>query len=290
MRNARSGGRRLPPAAVLGLVPFVGYTMVFLVVPAMSVVIGAFSDGAGNPTTANLVAALQEPYLTGLLTSLELSLVTAILGVVLGVLLANAVVNSPRAGGLRHVVSSASAVFAHLGGVPLAFMFIASIGSLGLVTRGLQAVGIDLYAAGFSLFSFAGIVVVYVYFQVPLMVLIITPALDGLRPQWAEAAHNLGATRLQYWRHVAGPVLLPALLGSLLLLFANSFAAYATAAALTNGGIPLLPIQIGSLLSGNVLAGQENLGQALGLEMIVVVAAVMAGYGLLQRRASRWLS
>ncbi len=284
------GGRRKPSAAVLGLVPFFAYTSVFLVLPTVSVVVGAFTDSAGRFTLGNLSAALQEPYLTALLTSLKLSLVTAVLGVLLGALLANAVVTSPRAVLLRHVVSSASGVFAHLGGVPLAFMFIASIGSIGLVTRALQAIGLDLYATGFSLFSFAGIVVVYVYFQVPLMVLVITPALEGLRPQWAEAAHNLGATRPQYWRYVAGPVLLPALLGSLLLLFANSFAAYATAAALTNGGVPLLPIEIGSLLSGNVIAGQENLGKALGLEMIVIVAALMGGYTLLQRRASRWLS
>lgn len=262
----------------------------FLLLPTVSVVTGAFTDGAGRLTTDNLTAALQEPYRSGLISSLQLSLVSAVLGVLLGLLLANAVVSSPRSGALRHVVSSASGVFANLGGVPLAFMFIASIGSIGLLTRILQSLGIDLYAGGFSLFSFSGIVVVYVYFQVPLMVLVITPALDGLRPQWAEAAQSLGATRRQYGRYVAGPVLLPALLGSLLLLFANAFAAYATAAALTNGGVPLLPIQIGSLLSGNVLTGQENVGKALGLEMIVVVALLMTAYGLLQRRTSRWLT
>lgn len=290
MARRSGGGRRLPSAAVLGLLPFIAYSAVFLLLPTASVVAGAFTDPAGHLTGANLTAALQEPYLSGLRTSLELSLVSAALGVTLGLALAHAVTTSPRSGALRHVVSSAAGVFANLGGVPLAFMFIASIGSIGLVTRALQAIGVDLYASGFSLFSFSGIAVVYVYFQVPLMVLVITPALDGLRPQWAETAHTLGATRRQYWRYVAGPVLLPALLGSLLLLFANAFAAYATAAALTNGGVPLLPIQIGSLLSGNVLANQENVGKALGLEMILVVAVVMAGYALLQRRTTRWLS
>lgn len=278
-----------PGRALLGLVPFLAYTGAFLLVPAVSVMVGAFRDDRGAPTLANLRTSMTGVYLTSFQRSLELSALTALIGAVLGTLLAQVVLGSPRRGILRHVVSSASGVFANLGGVPLAFMFIGTVGSYGLLTQWLAHAGIDLYAQGFTLFSFTGIALVYVYFQVPLMVIVITPALEGLRVQWAEAAVNLGATRAQYWRYVAGPVLAPAFLGGLLLLFANAFAAYATAAALTSGTIPLVPLQIGSLLSGNVLTGQENLGKALGFDMIVVVGLVMAGYGLLQRRSSRWL-
>lgn len=274
---------------LLGIVPFVGYVTLFLLVPAVSVVTGAFTSTAGGFTTANLTQSVQGVYRTALVTSIQLSLLTAVVGAVLGLLLAYAVVTSPRSGLLRHLVSSAAGVFAQLGGVPLAFMFIATVGSVGIVTKGLAAVGWDIYRGGFSLFSFTGIALVYIYFQVPLMVIVITPALDGLRIQWSEAAASLGATRLQYWRHVGGPLLLPAFLGALLLLFANSFSAYATAVALTTGVVPLVPVQIGSLLSGNVLSGQENLGKALGLGMIVVVAVVMGLYAWLQRRTSRWL-
>ena len=127
------------------------------------------------------------------------------------------------------------------------------------------------------------------YFQIPLMVLVITPALEGLRPAWREAAHGLGAGSWTYWRLVGLPVLAPSVLGAVLLLFGSGFSAYATAQALTSGSVALTPIQIGSFLSGNVISGQENVGKALGLGMIVIVGVVMIIYVLLQRRASRWL-
>ena len=199
----------------------------------------------------------------------------------------SAVSASPPGGALRQVVSTASGVLAYFAGVPLAFAFIAAIGSQGLVTKWLGALGLDI--SGFSLFGFAGITLVYLYFQIPLMVLVIFPALEGLRPQWQEAASNLGASRWQYWRLVGGPLLLPPFLGALMLLFANAFAAYATAAALTNGIIPLVPIQIAAVMSGNVAVGQENLGNALGLGMILIVGLALAGYAWMQRRTSRWL-
>jgi putative spermidine/putrescine transport system permease protein len=130
---------------------------------------------------------------------------------------------------------------------------------------------------------------VYMYFQIPLMVLVILPALEGLRPAWREAAHNMGARTWQYWRYVGGPVLLPSFLGCVLLLFGAAFSAYATAEAMTGGTIALTPIQIGALLNGNVLAGQQNVGKALGLFMVLIIAVVMIVYTLLQRRAARWL-
>lgn len=133
------------------------------------------------------------------------------------------------------------------------------------------------------------VVLVYLYFQVPLMVLVILPALEGLRPAWREAAENLGARGWQYWRHVGGPVLFPSFLGCVLLLFGSAMSAYATAEALTSGTIPLTSIQVGSFLNGNVIAGQESTGKALALGMIVIIAVVMAAYALLQRRAARWL-
>ena len=115
------------------------------------------------------------------------------------------------------------------------------------------------------------------YFQIPLMVLVILPSLEGLRrPAWREAASNLGASSWQYWRYVGGPVLMPAFLGCVLLLFGSALSAYATAQALTSGSIPLTSIQIGSFLNGNVLAGQTNVGKALALAMVVIIAIAMS--------------
>ena len=180
-------------------------------------------------------------------------------------------------------------VFANFGGVPLAFMFIATLGLTGIGTQWLNDLSINLYSHGFTLYSFEGVALVYMYFQIPLMVLVTLPALEGLKSSWREAAENLGAHSWQYWRHVGIPVLMPAILGSTLLVFGFGLSAYATADALTAGTIALTPIQIGSFLNGNVLAGQENVGKALALGLIVISAIAMTLYVVLQRRASRWL-
>jgi putative spermidine/putrescine transport system permease protein len=275
--------------ALLGLVPFAAYLLVFLGGPLYFVISGALSDPDGRPTLANVVAALTEPqYHAAFAGSLLISAVTAVVGAVFGTFLAQAVVTARPGSPLRRIVSTASGVLAYFGGVPLAFAFIAALGQTGIATLWLRAVGLDLYAAGFRIDSLTGLGLTYVYFQVPLMVILVTPALEGLLPQWREAAENLGASAWEYWRHVALPMLAPALAGATLVLFGNAFAAYATALALTSGSIPLVPTAIASALSGNVLAGRQNVGLALGLTMVVMIAVVMVAYLLLQRHAARW--
>lgn len=275
--------------AALGVAPFAAYLLVFLGGPLFFVVSGALSTPDGRPTLDNVVASLTEPqYRAAFASSLWISAVTAVVGAVCGAFLAQAVLAGRPDGPLRRVVSTASGVLAYFGGVPLAFAFIAALGQTGLATLWLREAGLDLYAAGFRIDSLTGLTLTYVYFQIPLMVILITPALEGLRPQWREAAENLGASAWAYWRHVALPVLAPALGGATLVLFGNAFAAYATALALTSGQIPIVPTAIAAALSGNVLAGQQNVGLALGLVMVLVIAVVMAGYLWLQKRASRW--
>lgn len=275
-------------AAAAGIAPFGLYTMLFLVVPAAAVAVEAFRSPSGHWTWANISIATHGVYAHGFITSIELSVLTSIIPGILGLVVANAVLTS-RGRVLRRIVSTASGVFAQFGGVPLAFLFIATLGTTGLVTDWLKALGFDPWDHGFDLYKLLGVAIVYTYFQLPLMVLVITPALEGLRPAWREAASGLGARGWQYWRYVGGPVLFPSFLGGVLLLFGGSLSAYATAEALTSGSIPLTPIQIGSFLNGNVIAGQQNVGKALGLGLVVIIAVVMVFYFFLQRRASRWL-
>jgi putative spermidine/putrescine transport system permease protein len=173
--------------------------------------------------------------------------------------------------------------------VPLAFAFIAALGELGVATLLLKHIGIDLYAHGFTISSILGVGLCYVYFQIPLMIILITPALQGLRPEWEEAAQSLGASKFAYLRHVAVPVLAPSVLGASLILFGNAFSAYATALALVGSTLNIVPAQIDDALNGNVLVNADRLGMALGVEMIAVVLVVMVGYWVLQRRARRWL-
>jgi putative spermidine/putrescine transport system permease protein len=275
----------------LGVLPFGVYVALGLGAPTVAIAIAAFQGSNNNAATlSNIHAAVQGTYLTGLENSLELSLVCAILPGILGLLIAYAIFTAKRGNVLRRVVITASGVFANFGGVPLAFLFIAALSTTGVVTGWIKDVtGVEIWDHGFTLYDVHGIFLSYVYFQTPLMVLIILPALEGLRPAWREAAQNMGAGTWKYWRYVGGPVLFPSFLGCLLLLFGTSLSAYATAEALTGGTVSLTSIQIGALLNGNVIAGQENLGYALGLIMIVIIAIVMILYTFVQRRAARWL-
>jgi putative spermidine/putrescine transport system permease protein len=300
--------RRIPVAG-LGLLPFFGFIGLVFLVPIGFILFEAFRktvNGAAHrdPVTqqfvhtskttftgANVSSSLHGIYLTSLETSVQLSAVVAVVGAVLGVLLASAVANT-NSGLLRQIVTSAAAVLANFGGIPLAFLFIATLdANAGVLTTFLQDhFGFSLIDdAHIQLAHLSGLALVYLYFLVPLMVLVMTPALEGLKPQWGEAAENLGASRWHYWRLVAGPVLLPSFLGSVLLLFCSSFSAFATAYAI-NSSFPLVTIRIQAVLSGNVLSGQENLGAALALDMIVIVLPLTIIYQLLQRRTSRWLA
>ncbi|MFY0514924.1 ABC transporter permease subunit [Streptomyces anulatus] len=270
------------------VVPFFAFLAVCFGLPAGTMVYGAFTvvdpaSGTGRFSTENVSGSLSGAYATGLTGSVELSLMTALLATVIGTLIAQAVVTSPRPA-LRGIVVSAGGVLANFSGAPLAFAFIATLGTTGTVT---QLFHLD--RTGFSLYSFTGLVLAYLYFMVPLMVVTVLPALDGLRAQWQEAAASCGATRGQYWRHVGIPVLTPALLGGAVLMFGTAFASHATAAVMVGSSQPLITIQIANALNGNVLVGQENLALAMSLNMVVIALLVMAVQIPLQRRSTRWL-
>lgn len=245
---AASVKRRPRPGGWLAVLPLLAFVAVAFGLPAVAMLNGAFTvkdpaTGATSYTTANMTASVQGAYFTAMLGSVKLSAVSAGLAAVLGLPLAQAVVTS-RFPALREAVLTASGVLANFGGVPLAFAFVATLGNSGVLTRQL-----GLTDKGWDLYSFWGLVIVYLYFLIPLMVLTITPALDGLRVQWREAAQNNGATGIQYWIHVALPVLAPSLLGGLVLLFGSAFAAYATAAAMVGSSIPLVTLQIADAIS-----------------------------------------
>lgn len=280
---------------VLGALPFFLYVAVFLLLPIGVLAVEAFR--ATDPltfeetwSTASIEAATQGAYRRAYVGSLQLSAVTAVLGAVLGLAVAIAVLRARRGRLLRRLVLTASGVLANFGGIPLAFAFLATIGSNAGVVTLLLTDTLGLGLGGFSLFSLTGLALVYLYFLIPLMVLTITPALEALQPQWREAADNLGASGWQYWRHVGGPVLAPPVIGATMLLFASAFAAYATARALVGSSIPLVTLQIANALSGDVVVGSENLGKALALGMVLLIGLVMLFYAWVQRRTQRWLT
>ncbi|WP_181311473.1 ABC transporter permease [Nocardioides campestrisoli] len=282
-------GRRFGVGPSVGLLPFLVFVTAFLVVPTITVVIGAFQDADGGFSFEKIEALGGETALRALWQSVLLSASSAAIGAVLGALLTYLVISSPPASLARRVITSICSVLAQFGGVTLAFAWMATLGFGGLLTNLLADVlGMDATGSGW-LYDLPGLILVYTYFQIPLMVIVFLPAMEGLRPQWREAAVNLGASTRQYWTQVAFPLLRPAFLGSALLLFANAFAAYATAAALVSQGAPITPLLIRSALTSEVVLGQANFAFALALQMILVVVVVMVGYALLLRRSSRWL-
>jgi len=275
----------------LGVLPFAMFVALFLLWPTVLVVLGAFENPeTGGLTLANLAQASQGTYLQTFVNSVVLSTITAVLGAVFGGLLAWAISVGRRDGVLRRLVLAGSGTLAQFGGVMLAFAFLATFGFNGLVTLFLQQrLGVDTFAWGGWIYEMPGLVLVYTFFQIPLMVIVFLPAVDGLRPQWREACESLGGSSWTYWRQVGFPILWPSFLGATLLLFANAFSAYATAKALISQASPLVPLRIGTFLTSEIVLGEANVGKALAFGMIVIVALTMTFYAMLQRRTSRWL-
>jgi len=268
-------------------VPFFAYTTAFLLLPAGAVLVGAFQDKQDKFTLDNVRLLFHHPYIDAYQTSIEISIVTAVLGGIAGLFIAYAAIRAGTPRWIRAGLITFAGVAANFGGIPLAFAFIATLGQLGIVTVFLRNHGYDLTAHGFTLYGKTGVELAYLYFQLPLMILVIAPAIDGLRKEWREASANLGGSQLQFWRYVGVPVLMPSLLGAIILLFGNAFAAYATAYSLTSGTVNLVPILIGAYYSGNVL-NNPHLAQAMAFGMFVVLALMMLIYIPLQRRAARW--
>ena len=272
----------------LGLVPFLLFCLLFEILPAIIIIQGSLSDNTtGAPTLDNFRHMFSAENLHAFGTSITISLVTALIGGVFGALAAYGVYNL-RTSWLRNLLIGFSSIAANFAGVPLAFAFVATLGVTGYVTVSLQNwLHLNLYDLGFSIYQFWGLVLVYVYFQLPLMILVTLPALSALRPEWREAATNLGASNFTYWRRVALPILSPSLVAAMMLLFANSFGAFATAFALAQGNINLVPILINFVVNGNVSV-DFGLGDALAVGMIVVLLVAISLYTAMLRRVNTW--
>jgi putative spermidine/putrescine transport system permease protein len=288
---ARSGFpfrfRRRSVLLWLPVLPFFLYIGIFLLLPFAALVVGAFQTDSGAFTLDNITQLFNAENRTAFITSIEISVATALTGGICGLLVACAAVKEGAPRWVRPLLVTFSGVAANFAGVPLAFAFVATLGTTGIVTAWLNEHGVQLYQSGFTLYSFAGLTIVYTYFQLPLMILVITPALDGLRREWREAATNLGASSRQFWQWIGLPILGPSVLGAMVLLFGSAFAAYATATALVGSELSLVPILIGRVLTGDFTADPQ-IANALAFGMIVIISLTMTVYALLQHRVGRW--
>lgn len=291
---AVSGPRRdwlgaIASAGTLGIAPFLIFALLFLLLPTLGLVSGAFFDANGHFTFANFGQLTQPAIVSAYLISIEVSAASALLGAAAGLIIALAIGRGGLPSWIRSTALTFSGVASNFAGIPLAFAFIATLGRLGLVTVLLRTYfDFNIYRYGFNLLSFWGLTITYLYFQIPLMVLIVMPAVDGLKREWSEAAETLGASTIQFWRYIGLPVLWPTILGTLALLFANAFGAIATAYALTGSSLNIVPILLYAQIRGDVLHN-ENLGAALALGMIVITGGANILYIVLRMRAERWL-
>jgi putative spermidine/putrescine transport system permease protein len=284
-----NGSLRLPTQWI-GVAPFFIFAVLFLVLPTMYLIVGAFQTPDGSFTLDNVFKLFQQDNIrASYWISIKISFWSSILGALAGLAIAMAIVRGGLPEWVRSSTMTFSGVASNFAGVPLAFAFLATLGRLGLVTIILRDVfGFNLYATGFNLLSSWGLIAVYLYFQIPLMIVIITPALDGIKKEWGEAAATLGATNAQYWRMVVIPVLWPSFLGTLVLLFANAFGAIATAYAFTGSSLNIVPISLYAQIRGDVL-GDPNLGYALAFGMIFITGVANVFYIWFRTRSERWL-
>lgn len=289
--NNRTGSRYWSSkSAYLGVLPFFLFTGVFLLYPTINVVLGAFQDQKNRFSTKILFGLLQSSTARHAFSnSLQLSFKTAIAGSILGGLFAWALTTG-KPGGIFYRVSVAlSSVLAQFGGVMLTFAFLATFGFNGVVSGlAIKFAPNSFLASSSWLYELNGLIVVYTFFQIPLMVLVFLPTIQNLKPNWREASDSLGGSTLEYWMRVGIPVLTPSFVGAALLLFVNSFSAYATAATLINLSDFLTPLEIATALNSETGGANPAEAKSLALYMVIVVIIVMFLYSLLRRRVSKW--
>jgi putative spermidine/putrescine transport system permease protein len=298
MSDHAVAGKTAPPAEArsmrlptqwLGVAPFFIFAIMFLILPTLYLMLGAFQNDAGEFTLENIVALAQPSIVAAYWISIKVSLASSLIGAFAGLAIAIAIVRGGLPDWIRSATLTFSGVASNFAGVPLAFAFLATLGRLGLATVILNTLfGLNIYAHGFNILSFWGLTLTYVYFQIPLMVVIIVPAIDGLKKEWGEAAATLGATMSQYWRMVVIPVIWPSFLGTVILLFANAFGAIATAYALTGSSLNIVPILLYAQIRGDVLHN-AHLGYAIAFGMIVITGLANVFYIWFRTRSERWL-
>lgn len=291
--NSTVGGALRPPQRFrfghwLGVLPFFVFSALFLIGPTLVLAYRSLEAVGGGLTLENYLLLTSETVMSSYGMSIKISLTTAVLGGLIGFFIAWLVSMGGLPARFRLLTTTFSGVASNFAGVPLASAYVFTLGRVGVITALFKLIEVDIYKSGFSLYSFLGLTIVYLYFQIPLMVLTILPAIDGLKREWREAAENLGATSVQYWWHVALPVLTPSILGTMILLFGNSFGAHATAYALTGGLFNLATLLIGQQISGDVLHN-PGLGYAVAMGMVIIMGASIFVYSILQRRSERWL-
>ncbi|MFA0441771.1 ABC transporter permease [Vibrio sp. 10N.286.49.C2] len=256
----------LKPAILL--VPFTLFFYWFQLAPMGWVFLNSFQYD-GEFSFENYLEVFDSSFM---MQAFSNSIWLAIWSSVIGLFIAALLVSSLRRvdSKLRDGVIAFTNMSSNFAGVPLAFAFIIILGVNGAVTLLLKQYGI---IEEFNLYGKWGLLVIYIYFQIPLGVLLLYPAFDALQDDWQSASALLGAKTWQYWTQIGFPVLSPALLGTLIILVANAMGAYASVYALTAGNYNVITVRIASLVSGDLFL-EPNLAAAISVILMAILAFI----------------
>ena len=266
---------------LLALVPFLIVAMLYEIVPLITVIVKSFQpDGGTGFTLENYQSVFSKLlYQKAIINSIKISLTSAVAGIIIAFLGARAA--HQHQGKLNHFMTVLNMV-SNFAGIPLAFAYMILLGNAGLVVNIGKELGISALST-YNLYTMNGMSLIYIYFQIPLSTLLLIPAFDGVQKQWKEACTLLGGTQGTFWRKVGIPVLMPSILGTFSVLFANALAAYATIYALMMDNIALLPVQIAGCFTGEVKI-RAGLGGALSVVMMAIMVIMILITNGLSRR------
>jgi len=260
----------------LWIVPFFLFCLIFEIIPILVLVRDSFVSSTGTVTFSNYLGLKEPVYMLSFWNSIRLSAITAFLGTVFGTFIGYSILKT-RKRWLKELFTALANVTTNFAGAPLAFAFIIILGANGVVTLIFaQVLNIQLYPQ-FQIYSYAGLVIAYTYFQLPLMILLIIPSFAGLQKEWREAAVNMGATTFVYWRYIGLPILAPSLIAGFVLLFANAYGAYATAYTLVASKLMLVTTQIAFVIRGEVIH-DPGLARAMATVSLVIMGICIAIY------------
>ena len=267
---------------LLALVPFLIVAMLYEIVPLITVIVKSFQpDGGTGFTLENYQSVFSKLlYQKAIINSIKISLTSAVAGIIIAFLGARAA--HQHQGKLNHVFMTVLNMVSNFAGIPLAFAYMILLGNAGLVVNIGKELGINALST-YNLYTMNGMSLIYIYFQIPLSTLLLFPAFDGVQKQWKEACTLLGGTPGIFWRKVGIPVLMPSILGTFSVLFANALAAYATIYALMMDNIALLPVQIAGCFTGEVKI-RAGLGGALSVVMMAIMVIMILITNGLSRR------
>ncbi|MCT6801615.1 ABC transporter permease [Coprococcus catus] len=267
---------------LLALVPFLIVAMLYEIVPLITVIVKSFQpDGGTGFTLENYQSVFSKLlYQKAIINSIKISLTSAVAGIIIAFLGARAA--HQHQGKLNHVFMTVLNMVSNFAGIPLAFAYMILLGNAGLVVNIGKELGISALST-YNLYTMNGMSLIYIYFQIPLSTLLLIPAFDGVQKQWKEACTLLGGTQGTFWRKVGIPVLMPSILGTFSVLFANALAAYATIYALMMDNIALLPVQIAGCFTGEVKI-RAGLGGALSVVMMAIMVIMILITNGLSRR------